>query len=114
VETSELTRIWYDLTGNRPLKARVIKDDKLLKEGSLMVWHIPQVPGPSFYFPVTNTREAISILRCLALYDSFQFENNIKPDYSNASGLLVYERGEWVDWIDPFTGETLDETIWRY
>ena len=41
----------------------------------------------------------------LADYDKFQFENNIKPDYSNAGGLEIFENGEWPDWYDEATGE---------
>lgn len=53
-----------------------------------------------FYVPVKSTDEAILVLKTLWDYDLFQFENNIKPDYSNASGLIVYLNGEWIDWYD--------------
>lgn len=41
-----------------------------------------------------------------ANYDLFQFENGIKPDYSNATFLEEFdeERNEWVSWIDEETG----------
>lgn len=41
----------------------------------------------------------------LAEYDLFQFENKVKPDYSNMGGLLMFEDGEWVDWYDDETNE---------
>ena len=35
-------------------------------------------------------------------YDLFQYENNIKPDYCNASGLEYFdeEEQEWCEWYD--------------
>lgn len=65
---------------------------------SLKVWWIPQVPGKPFEVPVQNLREAALLLNALDDYDSFQLQNNIKPDYCNAGGLLVLEDDEWVDW----------------
>ena len=78
------------------------------KNGDLRVWHIPQIPMKPFLVPVSNLIEAKLILDTLAQYDIFQFENNIKPDYSNAAGLSVYEDGEWTDWYDD-DGNTIDE-----
>ena len=67
-------------------------------EGDLKVWWIPQVPMRAFKVPVKNEREADLIISTLARYDIFQYENNVKPDFSNAGGLLIYECGEWTDW----------------
>lgn len=55
------------------------------------VWHIPQVPGKPFHVEVCDYAEAIRIKATLADYDTFQFENKIKPDYCNASGIQVYQ-----------------------
>ena len=73
------------------------------------VWHIPQVPMKAFEFETDNLAEAKTVMEQLALYDLFQFENNIKPDYSNASGISEWneEEQEWWD-IDDFE---LDERI---
>lgn len=68
--------------------------------GALRAWHIPQVPGPVFRVPAATPREAALLLRALADYDLFQYENRIKPDYANAQGLEVYEDGEWCEWVD--------------
>ena len=77
--------------------------------GDLKVWWIPQVPGKPFEVPVSSVDEARKLLDVLADYDAFQFKNNIKPDYCNAGGLVVYEiehvdgmehRRDWVDWLD--------------
>lgn len=83
-------------------------------EGGLRVWHIPQIPGKPFHVSVDTPLEAVKIINLLAEYDQFQFDENIKPDYSNVSGLEVYEDGEWCEWhsdndedIDEF-GETLE------
>lgn len=53
----------------------------------------------------------------LANYDIFQFENHIKPDYWNVSGLEVYEAaafdGEpgWCEWYDEETGDDTDSWV---
>lgn len=67
----------------------------------LKIYWIPQVPMKSFDIPVRNLREGKLLLDVLADYDAFQFENNIKPDYSNTGGLMVLaDDGEWEDWYD--------------
>lgn len=87
------------------------------KPGDLRVWWIPQVPMKPFYVPVlTGTiLEAKHILDILAFYDQFQYQNRIKPDYSNAGGLQIYELdsdGEghpgWTDWHSD-EGDGIDE-----
>ncbi len=83
---------------------------KKIEEGQLRIWHIPQVPmEQTFYVYVKNIQEAALILDTLVYYDLFQLEYNIKPDYSNASGLEVYENNEWVDWQDE-DGYNIDTT----
>jgi hypothetical protein len=64
----------------------------------------------SFYVPTDSLAEAKKLLSVLADYDAFQYENNIKPDYSNAGGLQEYneEEGEWWDYEDS-EGLTIDE-----
>lgn len=68
----------------------------------LRVWHCPQVPMKPFYVYVDNVDEAWKLANILANYDTFQYENNIKPDYSNMSGLEYYdeEQKEWLEWED--------------
>jgi hypothetical protein len=78
------------------------------KEGDLEVWWVPQVPMASFRVPVKTIREARLLLETLANYDLFQFENNVKPDYSNAGGLEIFENGEWTDWYDEESGDDID------
>jgi Superinfection exclusion gene product 17 len=67
-------------------------------QGALRVWHIPQVPGQPFYVHVDSVNTAIQVLNLLAAYDLFQYQNKVKPDYTNAQGLEVYEGGEWGEW----------------
>ncbi len=80
------------------------------KEGDLQVWWIPQVPMKAFTVNIKNTDEAILILNTLDYYDRFQYENNIKPDYSNVGGLNIYEDGEWITWYNE-EGDDIDEII---
>jgi len=73
--------------------------------GDLRIFWIPQVPMKAFYVSVENIKEAAKILRILANYDIFQFQNRIKPDYSNAGGLQICEdlggdTPEWNDWYN--------------
>lgn len=79
----------------------------------LRVWWIPQVPMKPFYVPVRDFREAILIMDTLALYDDFQYKNNIKPDYCNTGGLQTYDESEheWVDWYDEETGDSFNEYV---
>jgi hypothetical protein len=71
----------------------------------LRVWHNPQIPGPIFYINVDSIEEGIKTIDILSAYDSFQYKNNIKPDYCNVSGLEIFENGEWTEWYDEATGE---------
>lgn len=70
----------------------------------LQVWWIPQIPGKSFTVEVATPDEGAKLLRVLADYDLFQYENNIKPDYSNAGGLQQEsadpEDSGWEEWCD--------------
>jgi hypothetical protein len=80
-------------------------------EGDLRVWWIPQIPMKAFKVSVASVEEAAKIMEVLAHYDLFQFENKVKPDYSNMGGLEVFEGGEWLGWECPETYET-DPVEW--
>ncbi len=71
----------------------------------LKVWWVPQIPMEAFEVEVPSIEEGARLLDTLAKYDLFQFENNVKPDYSNMGGIVMLEGGEWVDWYDEETGE---------
>jgi hypothetical protein len=90
-------------------------------KGDLCVWHIPQVPGKAFRVHVHDVTEAKKLLVVLADYDVFQYNNQIKPDYANASGLEIYTSeiygpeidDGWQEWGDPETGDDIWDLIRR-
>lgn len=71
------------------------------------------MPGKAFLVDVASVAEGVKVMDVLAGYDLFQLENRIKPDYSNAGGLQMFDPeddtdspdGSWVDWCDDETGE---------
>lgn len=92
------------------MKYQECNKPKKISEGQLRVWHIPQVPGKPFQIYVFSIKEAKSVLNILAIYDLFQLENNIKPDYSNAQGLEVFDGKEWSDWYSDIDGGDIRST----
>ena len=81
------------------------------KINQLRVWHIPQVPmKQGFYVPVDSIKDAKLVLDTLARYDLFQYAFKIKPDYTNAAGLEVYDGTEWFEWYDE-EGNDIDKTM---
>jgi hypothetical protein len=92
------------------------KNEKKPKDGDLRVWWIPQIPGQPFLVNVRTLREARLLTGALAEYDKFQFDHNVKPDYSNAGGVQVFEHKEFVDFwtedgieFDKLTDAQIDE-----
>ena len=84
----------------------------------LQVWWVPQVPMKSFTVDVSTVEEGVKVMRVLANYDRFQFDNKVKPDYCNAGGLNQWDDdidGEgtpgWCSWFDDDTGED-DPVAW--
>lgn len=79
--------------------------------GDMRVWHCPQVPMASFYVPVGSVDEAKRLIAVLGHYDAFQYDNRVKGDYCNTSGLEVYESDNgdgvpgWCEWYDEQTGD---------
>ena len=92
-----------------------IVDLKNPKNGDLKVWWIPQLPMKAFEYPVNSVQEGFILLDALAMYDAFQFENKIKPDYCNTGGLSVFDEDDieeedfdgWSDWCSEM-GEDID------
>jgi hypothetical protein len=66
----------------------------------------------AFDVDVESVKEGAKILDVLADYDLFQLDNNIKPDYCNAGGLIMLDtddkedspEGSWCSWYDEETG----------
>ena len=79
---------------------------------NLRVWWIPQIGmgGQPFVRNVENVKEGWKFLDILADYDLYQFDNKIKPDYSNVGGLEIFDEDtfEWVEWQDS-NGDTLSD-----
>lgn len=63
-------------------------------------WWVPQVPCKSFQVDRVDLRSAVAVADMLARYDQFQFENKIKPDYSNAGGIMEWDDDEWCEVAD--------------
>jgi len=61
-----------------------------------------------FYIYVDNIKEAKQILEVLSIYDLFQLEYKIKPDYSNVSGLEIYQDKKWSEYEDE-EGNNIDD-----
>lgn len=68
------------------------------QKGDLRVWWVPQVPMEAFRRHVKDIEQAKFLLDTLADYDLFQFEKKVKPDYTNAGGLEVFNGEEWEEW----------------
>lgn len=88
----------------------------------LRVWHIPQVPMKPFHVETDSLETAVAIQNALANYDLFQYENNVKGDYSNASGIELWDESlsdqdlidigledRWVDWFYEDGQELFDD-----
>lgn len=79
-----------------------------MDKGALKIWWIPQVPMAAFEVGVADLEQASLLLSVLADYDAFQYKHNVKPDYCNIGGLVVFEDGDWFDWYDD-DGRDFDE-----
>lgn len=73
-------------------------------EGDLRVWYIPQVPMRPYVVHVPRRngasdedylREAAFVLDSITGLSSFEFANDVKPDYADAGGIERFEDGEW-------------------
>lgn len=65
------------------------------------IWWIPQIGMDQiFYYSVASVGDGHNALNMLANYDIFQFENNVKPDYSNMGGLEGLYPDGWSGWHD--------------
>lgn len=62
------------------------------------LWWVPQLPMKPFIVPIESIEQGKWLLDVLADYDAFQFEENVKPDYSNAGGIEEWDEGE-QEWL---------------
>jgi len=79
----------------------------------LRVWWIPQIPlskdDEPFYVNVGSPKEGKMVLDALSTYDVYQYNHNIKPDYTNTGGLEELNENEiWNEWENVF-GDTIDD-----
>lgn len=69
------------------------------------LWHIPQVPMTPFEVESEDLGYLVKLQDVLADYDAFELEHNVKPDYSNVSGICVLDDdGDWEDIDDEELG----------
>jgi hypothetical protein len=75
-----------------------------MTEWKFKVRAIPQIPMDAYEVEVPDYRTGKIVERALAGYDLFQYDNNVKGDYSNALGVCVLHptetENEWWD-IEP-------------
>lgn len=73
-------------------------------EDDIRVWYIPQIPMEPYVVHVPNGSlgEAVRIREAIIGLSIFEFEHNVKPDYSDAAGIERYEiDGEGgFDWYE--------------
>lgn len=75
-------------------------------EGDLRVFYIPQVPMAGYTVDIPRRvgaedaaylEQATFVLDTIIGLSIFEFDNNIKPDYSDYAAILRYEDGDWND-----------------
>lgn len=78
------------------------------KTGYRVCWYL-QPPCEAFEVEVEDAHEAAKIMRTLAEYDTFQFENKIKPTYPNVGYYQEWddEDKSWSTWHSS-DGEDID------
>lgn len=74
------------------------------------VWWNPQVPGAHKWYPVDDVATGLWLMYVLSDYDIFQYRHKIKPDYTNAGGLVEVNGLEKEDWCSP-DGDDTDEVL---
>lgn len=78
-------------------------------KGDLKVWYIPQVPMKAYEVEIVRPHPVIgdelylkyaaSILKAIIGLSIFEFDNKVKPDYSDAAGIDRFDGEEW-DYVD--------------
>lgn len=72
--------------------------------GTYRVWHIRNAPARAVHYTVGSPHEGAVLINGLAKTDL-----TLPWVQDNAFGMEVREDGEWVEWYDPETGESVDE-----
>lgn len=65
------------------------------------VWYVPQIPMEAFFYETDDLGTAQTVLDALAGFASFEYDNNLKPDYADAGGIELYdEEYGWEEYSD--------------
>lgn len=62
-------------------------------------WYIPQVPMKAFEVETSTAAEAQATLDLITAFSIFEYDNKVKPDYSDAGGVEEWDETdqEWFD-----------------
>jgi hypothetical protein len=81
-----------------------------ITEGTLKVSYIPQIPGNPYEVIIQRLpglsdedylKQAAQVLDAVVGLSIFEFDNRIKPDYSDLPSISRWENdGEGFDWFD--------------
>jgi len=63
-------------------------------------WYIPQVPMQAFEREFSDLATAKVVLNAIIDFSIFEFKNRVKPDYSDAAGIAVWDGEDWEDLDD--------------
>jgi len=77
----------------------------------LRVWWVSQMGTDAIHIPVQSVKEAKKTMDLLSYFDCFQYNQHIRPDYSNTGGLEMYdeETQEWCDWVYEDDNEYIED-----
>jgi len=75
-------------------------------------WYIPQVPMKAFEVECATADEAQRVLDLLTDFSMFEADNRVKPDYSDAGGVVEWDETE-QEWCDYDADDELRESIAR-
>ena len=70
------------------------------------IFYIPQVPMHAFEREYEDFETAKEVLNAIINFSIFEFDNNVKPDYSDVAGISYWEEAE-QDWED------IDDMLWE-
>lgn len=70
------------------------------------IFYIPQVPMPAFEREYEDFETAKEVLNAIINFSIFEYDNNVKPDYSDVAGISFYDE-EYGDWED------IEEDLWE-
>lgn len=63
------------------------------------MWYIPQMPMKAFEFKTDTSAEALAALDLITDFSIFEYDNNVKPDYCDMSGISQWDETE-QEWFD--------------